>query len=672
MNKQLSFLASIGLILWLLLTGASAAVRPVIDAASVGDTDTVRQLLRDGADANEAQGDGMTALHWAADRGDLAMAEVLIYAGANVEAGTRIGNYRPLHVASRNGHADVMQALLAAKANPHATTTNSGVMPLHLAAASGSPEAVRTILDAGVDINAKEGAWGQTALIFAAASNRVDVMNVLLEAGADASITSTPVDVVDREKGDKAAEKRLVGFLADFKAKEGGGPNWHPSPNQVQAAIEVSREIQRKWPDVPDPSCDDYDTEEAPAEGAAANPCAQAVTYNADGEPVYDYADDSKDENAPPRPPTYGQLVRSWGGLTPLLHAVRQGHEEASFALIKSGADINQVSAGDQTSPLLMAAVNGQFDLALMLLKDGADPNLTSAAGTSPLFAVLERTWAPRASYAHPTEHQQQNAGHIQVMDALLEAGANPDVRLDSHLWYMEYTFGVLRQAGIHYKGATPFWRASQALDVDAMRLLKEHGADPGLATIKRPTRRRRPPAAAEQEIKEADAATSKTSPGTDDDEQYELTAEQEKSDQDEKEKDHSGLPEVPIGGPFIFPIHAAAGAGYGQQYAGNAHRYAPDNWLPAVKFLVEECGADVNTRDANGYTALHHAASRGDNELVTYLVENGADVTVVSRKGQTTADMANGPIQRLSPFPETIDLLVDYGAINNNNCVSC
>ena len=93
---------------------------------------------------------------------------------------------------------------------------------------------------------------------------------------------------------------------------------------------------------------------------------------------------------------------------------------------------------------------------------------------------------------------------------------------------------------------------------------------------------------------------------------------------------------------------------------------------MPAVKFLVEECGADVNTRDANGYTALHHAASRGDNELVTYLVENGADVTVVSRKGQTTADMANGPIQRLSPFPETIDLLVDYGAINNNNCVSC
>ena len=93
---------------------------------------------------------------------------------------------------------------------------------------------------------------------------------------------------------------------------------------------------------------------------------------------------------------------------------------------------------------------------------------------------------------------------------------------------------------------------------------------------------------------------------------------------------------------------------------------------LFAVKYLVEECSADVNLRDANGYTALHHAASRGDNELIKYLVEKGADVTVVSRKGQTTADMANGPIQRLAPFPDTIALLVSLGATNNDKCVSC
>jgi hypothetical protein len=137
-------------------------------------------------------------------------------------------------------------------------------------------------------------------------------------------------------------------------------------------------------------------------------------------------------------------------------------------------------------------------------------------------------------------------------------------------------------------------------------------------------------------------------------------------------EPDPSGLPPVPVGGPAVSAIHAASGVGYGEGFAGNAHRHAENGWLPAVKFLVEEIGLDVNLRDHNGYTAIHHAAARGDNEMILYLVEQGGDVTVVSRRGQSTADMANAPVSRLSPIPETIELLVSLGAVNNNNCVSC
>jgi len=90
------------------------------------------------------------------------------------------------------------------------------------------------------------------------------------------------------------------------------------------------------------------------------------------------------------------------------------------------------------------------------------------------------------------------------------------------------------------------------------------------------------------------------------------------------------------------------------------------------VKYLVEEMGADVNLRDDGGYTPLHHAAARGDNAVILYLVSKGADVKAVSRRGQTTADMANGPVSRISPYPETIALLVKLGAINNNKCASC
>jgi ankyrin repeat protein len=662
MKKQLVFLTSIGLTLSLLLTGASAAVKPVVDAASRGDTETVRQLLRDGADVNEAQGDGMTALHWAADRGDIALLDMLIYAGSNLDSGTRIGQYTPLHIASRTGHEKIVRALLDAGAIVDATTNNSGAQPIHLAAASGNAAAVSALLDGGAEVDAREGAWGQTPLVFAAAANRVEAMNVLLDAGADPAVTTLAIDTVKMEKADKAAEKRITEFLAQFKEKEGGGSNWRPQPSQVQAAIEASREIQRKWPDVPDPICDEYVPNEDEEAGETRNKCASHITYNADGEPVYDYADDEEDDT--PKRPTYGQRVGSWGGLTPLLHAVRQGHAEATNLLLERGVDIDQVSAGDNTSPLLMAAVNGQFDLALELIERGADPNLASTAGTTPLFAVLERQWASRASYAHPIEHQQQQASHLDVMQALLDAGADPNVRLHSHLWYSEYTFSLLGgQAGVHYKGATPFWRATLALDVNAMRMLKEHGAHLNVATVKLPDRRRQQPSPAEAEVAAAEAKKSLTI------EEQNLLAEDERLDE---EIDHSGIPEVPIGGSYIYPIHAASGAGYGQWFAGNAHQHAPDNWLRAVKFLVEECGADVNIRDANAYTPLHHAASRGDNEVVQYLIDNGADVTVVSRKGQTTADMANGPVERVPPYPETIALLEKYGAINNHNCVSC
>ena len=136
--------------------------------------------------------------------------------------------------------------------------------------------------------------------------------------------------------------------------------------------------------------------------------------------------------------------------------------------------------------------------------------------------------------------------------------------------------------------------------------------------------------------------------------------------------RDVSPLPAVPVGGPGIPVLHAVAGVGYGKGFAGNSHVFAPGGMLPAVKYLVEELGVDVNERDYEGNTVVHHAASRGDLEMIKYLVSKGAVVTHVNRAGQTTIDLANGPVQRVQPFPETIDYLASLGAKNNHKCVSC
>ena len=61
-----------------------------------------------------------------------------------------------------------------------------------------------------------------------------------------------------------------------------------------------------------------------------------------------------------------------------------------------------------------------------------------------------------------------------------------------------------------------------------------------------------------------------------------------------------------------------------------------------------------------------------GDHELIIYLVEQGGDIRAVSRRGQTVADLANGPVQRVSPLPATVALLEKLGSANSHRCLTC
>src|SRR5262245_5985834 len=94
---------------WSLSPSLQAADAPVADAAQQGNRDAVKALLKQARDVNAAQGDGMTALHWAAVKNDAELAQMLLYAGANVRAMTRIGGYTPLILAAKSGNAAVME-----------------------------------------------------------------------------------------------------------------------------------------------------------------------------------------------------------------------------------------------------------------------------------------------------------------------------------------------------------------------------------------------------------------------------------------------------------------------------------------------------------------------------------------------------------------------------------
>lgn len=170
------------------------------------DLEAVRSLIQAHADVTVAQGDGTTALHWAALKDDLEMARLLLQTGADANARTRIGGLTPLYLAATNGNPALIAELLKAGADANAASSVNGTTALMKAAASGSAEAVRMLLEHGADANAKEPGLNQTALMFAASANRsesiVDLIHILATHGADLKATSKVTQIKTQKDPD--------------------------------------------------------------------------------------------------------------------------------------------------------------------------------------------------------------------------------------------------------------------------------------------------------------------------------------------------------------------------------------------------------------------------------------------------------------------------------------
>ncbi|HEY4362516.1 MAG TPA: ankyrin repeat domain-containing protein [Bryobacteraceae bacterium] len=392
-----------------LLTSADSG--PILaDSAQAGDLGGVRTKIQQKADLNRAQADGMTALHWAAANGDLAMTQLLLNAGASPQVETRLGGITPLFLAAKNGNAAVGQALLKAGAKPDAVD-GTGATPLMLAANAAASDLMEALLAKGASVNAKENAHGQTALMFAAAANRGDAVSVLMKHGADAEIATS---VVDPGCGTLFAKSMGCG---------GGGDN----------------------ADAPD---------------SGDNP---AATGKKGG---------GGKGGGRRRGPTV------MGGMTALLFAARDGRTDAARALIESGAKIDNPGVGEKMTPLVMAIVNGHYDLAAYFLDRGADPNLANIEGLTALYATVDMQWAPYAYRPQPSASAAE-ISYLELMKTLLAHGANPNATLGQRPWFRSLPQD---RTWVDPAGATAFWRAAQAADVDAMRVLVKAGADPKLA----------------------------------------------------------------------------------------------------------------------------------------------------------------------------------------------
>ena len=169
------------------LSASLAAHQPLPDAAQRADWRAVQTLVANGADVDARQGDGATALHWAAYWDALEVADLLIRSGADVNAANDLG-VTPLWAAAENGSAAMARRLLDADAYPD-TPLLSGETPLMTAARVGAAAVAQQLLAAGADPAATAGRR-QTALMWAVAQRHPAVVDLLLAHGASVAARS--------------------------------------------------------------------------------------------------------------------------------------------------------------------------------------------------------------------------------------------------------------------------------------------------------------------------------------------------------------------------------------------------------------------------------------------------------------------------------------------------
>lgn len=317
-------------------------------------------------------------------------------------------------------------------------------------------------------------------------------------------------------------------------------------------------------------------------------------------------------------------------GFTPLLFSTRNNDIESARILIAAGADVNQPGS-DGTHPVALAVVSGHGDFARFLLDGGADPDGTMH-GVSALHAAAGnvdmwlrdwlRTRQIGTSLAGRTTAGLSQIERLAIVKTLIERGADPNARVDHSATAEAWVSGrngarEVQSIGTgNLRGVTPLWVASYAANRSA------RGPQGGAAGSESD------PSEVVRVLLDSGAdPTMTTADGT-------------------------------------TPLMVAAGIGHATFRKGLQQSPPSPSAEAAVRMLVE-AGTDVNGTNEAGFSALHGAAFRGLNEVIEYLVAQGADIDAQDYRERTAYRIAQGTQQSfyVQEWPGTADLLIALGA---------
>jgi uncharacterized protein len=355
------------------------------------------------------------------------------------------------------GHAAAASLIDAVKANDSASAQqliknkadvnvaeSDGTTLLHYAAYHDDAALVESLLKAGAKASVANK-FGSTPLSEATTRGDAKIVALLLKAGADPNVGNsdgqTPLLTVARTSNVEVA-KLLISHGANVNVAE----KWHQQTPLIYAAAQSQPAMVKVLLD----------------HGAKVD--ARSLDNNW-----------TRMVTAEPR-----AQQREVGGFTALLYASRQGCLECVKLLVGDHADVN-LPDPEGVTPLIMAVSNFHFDVAAYLVSKKANVNTWDWWGRTPLYEAVDLNTIPHGG--RPDQPSLDNTTSVQMIEMLLNAGANPNAQLKLFPPYR--AVGPDRGADMMLTmGTTPLLRAAKAGDVEAVRLLLQHGANPNLPNI--------------------------------------------------------------------------------------------------------------------------------------------------------------------------------------------
>jgi ankyrin repeat protein len=346
--------------------------------------------------------------------------------------------------AARRGDREAVRAALARKADVNAPQID-GATALHWAVERDDLEMTDLLIRAGARVTARTRE-GVSPLQLAAVNGSAAMIDRLLKAGADTNAALTSMGDTALMMAARTGKTDAIRVLVEAGANVNASEKWGGTTALMWAASEGHADAVRRLLDA----------------GADVNARSHYVAAaNGRGFEGRTPLVNSTDAKA-------AEFASGW--LTPLMLAAREGDVGLARMLVAAGADVNAVG-GDGKTALALAIFNGNYDAATYLVDSGADVNKADAQRFTPLFWAVDR----RNMETAPNFPWMVTSDPLPLIRKMLDTGANPNALVNNT------PRARMREGSPRIVFATALMRAAIAADLELVKLLLEHGADPSI-----------------------------------------------------------------------------------------------------------------------------------------------------------------------------------------------